>query len=112
MSISMDIKFQKSTSYNVLRNSICFVIGFDLSKNQDVSTLLDILENGAISDVDEESDDEIIQHTSQNVIRVGSNSMHPNGAPYVIDNFDVEEDLQEEVIPEEEPKAGPSNKKK
>ncbi|CAG5043313.1 unnamed protein product [Parnassius apollo] len=39
--------------------------GFDLSKSQDVDNLLNLLENGTISDLEEESDDEIVQAIPQ-----------------------------------------------
>ncbi|CAG5059994.1 unnamed protein product [Parnassius apollo] len=38
---------------------------FDLSKSQDVDNLLNLLENGTISDLEEESDDEIVQAIPQ-----------------------------------------------
>ncbi|CAF4861934.1 unnamed protein product [Pieris macdunnoughi] len=48
---------------------------FDLSRQGDVDNLLNILENGTLSDIDEESDDEILQNTSKWPPREGNGSI-------------------------------------
>ncbi|CAH4029010.1 unnamed protein product [Pieris brassicae] len=41
---------------------------FDLFRRRDVDNLLNILKNGTLSDIAEESDDEILQNTSKLLI--------------------------------------------
>ncbi|GBP18808.1 hypothetical protein EVAR_93236_1 [Eumeta japonica] len=56
-------------------NIICKIRGegSDFSRYRDVDNLLNTLENGTLSDIDEESDDEIIQNTPKLTPRVGRN---------------------------------------
>ncbi|CAB3227149.1 unnamed protein product [Arctia plantaginis] len=84
------------------------VHGFDLSKRQDVNNLLNLLENGTISDLDEESDDEIVQAIPEKIVRVDSNITQPNERVIV----DHSEGRKEEYIEEKEPRTGSSNKPK
>lgn len=76
--------------------NLCFILGFDLSKRRDVDRLLYILENGAISDPDEESDDVIIQAVPEKIVRVGSDIVHPNETTVVADHFEEEEEPRAE----------------
>lgn len=82
-------------------------LGFNLSKRQDVDNLLNLLENGTLSDLDGESDDEIVQPIPEKNVRVGSNITRPNEI-VTADQSEEEEDLAEQ----EELQAGPSNEAK
>ncbi|XP_061717613.1 uncharacterized protein LOC133525346 [Cydia pomonella] len=68
----------------------------DLSRNKDVASLLDLLENGTLSDLDEESDDEIIQPASSTSTRVGSDIVRPNEPQPLEENLEVEQEIEEE----------------
>ena len=82
---------------------IYFFLGFGLSRNRDVDDLLSILESGQLSDINEDSDDEIIQAESENNVRVGSDILHPN---QILPVDDVEE--QDTIEEQEEPRPEPS----
>ncbi|KAL3284594.1 hypothetical protein HHI36_018751 [Cryptolaemus montrouzieri] len=61
------------SQYFVLNYACLFFSGFDLSKSQDANGLLNLLENGTISDLDEEIDNGIIQEMPQKNVHIGSN---------------------------------------
>ncbi|CAH2093113.1 unnamed protein product [Euphydryas editha] len=74
---------------------------------QDVNSLLNSLENGTISNLDEESDDEIVQPIPGKIVRVGSNITQPTERE-IADHSEKEEDSVEE----KEPTYGSSSKLK
>ncbi|CAG5017501.1 unnamed protein product [Parnassius apollo] len=85
---------------------------FDLSNRQDMDNLLNLLENGTMSDLEEESDDEIVQAIPQKNVRVGSNITLPTERE--IGNHSEEEDdiVGEEDLEEVESRPGSSSKPK
>ncbi|CAG5009701.1 unnamed protein product [Parnassius apollo] len=70
---------------------------FDLSRSQDMDNLLNLLENGTISGLEKESDDEIVQAIPQKNVRVGSNITLPTERE--IGNHSEEED---DIVEEED----------
>lgn len=84
---------------------IFFISGLDLSKKKDVDFLLDFLENGTVSDLDEESDDEIIQPASSMKTRVGSDIVRPNELQPLEENLENDQEIEYE----NEPRASTSD---